>query len=236
VLDYPDWVWQLEHPTFEMLLAEITRRISQAVPQGPLCVAGYSLGAPIAAMAVSSLFDLGRQVHWVAVIDPVLPNATNLGSRPASRLAHDAREAINAGWRSTAEYGWKLVNRAFGRILVPLLPRLGAHGRRLMGMLARPGTLLAQELNIRVMIKSAEFWDRHSVAEPRDVRCLVVHTAELSPDLAFWRSQFTSINMVETDGDHHTLFEGDLAELLLASWTSACQRSSGSAADRDALE
>jgi hypothetical protein len=90
-----------------------------------------------------------------------------------------------------------------------------------MGVLARPGSLLAHQFNVRLMIRYAAQWHRPLAGVPKNIRCMLIRTAETSPDLEFWHSQFSEVKMIETDGDHHTLFEGNLAELLLAAWTCA---------------
>jgi thioesterase domain-containing protein len=222
LVNYPDWSWQLEHPDFETVLSEVTQSIAEAAPQGPLGIAGYSLGALIAAVAALRLTDRGREVRWIAAIDPVLPGASGLAPRLGFRVVHDTRAAVEAGWRSTVQYAWKLLNRVLGRLLVPRLPRLGRQSRQLLRLFARPGSQLADEFGARLMIKSVCRWDLSFARMPRDTRCVVFHTAESSPDLAFWRTYFAAVTLIETDGNHHSLFKGNLAELLLESWTLAC--------------
>jgi thioesterase domain-containing protein len=224
LLDYPDWSWQLEHPSFEMLISEVAQRISVAVPRAPLGVAGYSLGAPIAALVVSKLIASGHDVRWIAAIDPVMPGSTELGRDRRARLGRAASAAISAGWRSGARYAWMMSIRTAGRLMVPLLLRLGRRGRRLMGVLARPGSLLAHQFNVRLMIRSAARWQMPPSPVPKSVRCTLMRTVETAPDIEFWQSQFSEVKMIEVDGDHHTLFGGRLVDLLLAGWRCACRR------------
>jgi thioesterase domain-containing protein len=71
--DWRDWV----QPGFDLerLLSDLTEDISGRAPEGPLMLAGYSMGGFIAYAVAGKLAEAGRTVRCVALLD-----ASNLGA------------------------------------------------------------------------------------------------------------------------------------------------------------
>jgi thioesterase domain-containing protein len=125
VLDYPDWTWQIKHPGFEQLTSEMTIIISRYFAAGPVAIAGYSLGAHIAAQVTESFSDIGNKIPWIALIEPMVAKSTGIGANVTSRLTAGLLESAKKGIPALASRIWILMNRAGARFILPLLIRGG---------------------------------------------------------------------------------------------------------------
>jgi thioesterase domain-containing protein len=209
LIDYPDWLWQIQNPGFEPLAAETAQRVTQAAGPGPAALAGYSIGAHIAIRVAELCRGSATEINWIAVIDPVLSDSTALGPKLLARISASILTAWRAGPRALADRLWILLNRAIARFTLPLLVKAGPKLCTRIAPFIPATSVLAREYKLRLMIASGAALSRtgHTPAASPTTTCHVIQIESATSDPTYWQTHFTHVAFQKIPGTHHTLIE-----------------------------
>jgi len=210
LIDYPDWLWQIQNPGFERLAAETARRVTQAAGPGPTALAGYSIGAHIAIRVAELCRGTETDITWIAVIDPVMSDSTALGPKLLARIGDSIITAWRAGPAALAERLKILLNRAIARFTLPLLVKAGPKFCARIYPLIPLTSTLAREYKLRLMIASGAALAQTGHIPPASTTtttCHVIQTEDAPSDATYWQTHFTHIAFEKIAGTHHTMIE-----------------------------
>ena len=194
------------HTTVEAMAAEYLRAVKARQPDGPYNLCGYSFGGLVAFEMARRLRESGDEVALVGLFDTTmsplkwpLPSWLSIVRR---RLVRFAAKVIAAPIRTWPEAVWKMGCRA---------------SAQLRGFLKSAPTRILK-VHASAMIASARYRPGFYPGE------LVLFTpVEREPGLpspqAIWRKHAGALTIVETAGDHWTMFSAPNAASAAASLT-----------------
>ncbi len=209
LIDYPDWLWQIQNPGFEPLAAETAARVIQAAGPGPAALAGYSIGAYIAIRVAELCRGTTTDITWIAVIDPVMSDSTGLGPKLLARIGNSILTAWHAGPAALFERLRNLLNRATARLTLPFLVKAGPGVCTRIAPLIPAKSRLAREYKLRLMLAAGAAQSRtgHTPTANPDITCHVIQTESNTADSAYWQAHFTHVDFQKIPGTHHTVIE-----------------------------
>lgn len=227
-VDYGDWPeWVAPSFDFAALLARLLLTIEAQAPDGPIFLAGYSLGGTIAYAAAAAFSAAGRSVGFLGILD------TNIAQTAPSRVPRkqpsrrqELRDLIGAMRRG--EGADDLARIAVSRLASPRwkpVLRLAAHFRhfRLPGDI---GFYLHFRLRMALLEQLVQAWSAGMVApvQPLHVPSMLfrceAHPANTPDDLG-WRERCPDITAVPVGGDHQSMFDPPNLETLSRRFTAA---------------
>lgn len=218
LLDTPAWPWLLDHDSFKELASEMARRIDAASP-GPLALAGYSIGATLAALAAAELHAKGRTVRAVFAMDPVLPRRSAASNRLWATKRRRAYAALQRGLPEALGFVQVRIIRGMARLVAPRLARLRPPVLAALRYAAPAGSIASREIAMQLMIDCAARW-APSAAALIDVPCVLFHSASAPLDDAFWLERFAQVTPVSIGGDHHDILTNRGPAAMLGAWQS----------------
>jgi thioesterase domain-containing protein len=211
--DWPDWV--APDFDFETLLARLVASIEARAPEGPLLLAGYSIGGHFVYAAAQALRAAGRTVSFVGILDTNLSRARTpraaVASRPAMRRG-EVRELATAFRHGHAADALArfIIRRLISPRWAPLL-RLVARFRhvRLPGDL---GFYLHSQLRMTLLTGLVTAWHQQTTAPAQLLPTRVVlfraeGHPENVPDDHGWREFCADLTIVPVTGDHRSMFD-----------------------------
>jgi len=221
LLDYPDWLWQIQNPGIEHLSAEMARRVQASVGADVVALAGYSLGAHIAVRIAQLCRGGPAEIAWIAALDPVMPVSTGLGENLLSRLSTSLGTALQAGPRALARHLWVLVNRAVARLLLPMFLKVDLGLLIQIGPIIPATSLLARELKLRIMIAAGAAASREPniFAPTSHTVCHVIKIEDATTDTAFWHAHFEHVVFENISGTHHNMIDNPELVMHLRRWS-----------------
>ncbi|WP_150582270.1 alpha/beta fold hydrolase, partial [Pseudomonas fluorescens] len=87
---------QNDGQTWDAMIADYSREIIKAQPQGPYHLLGWSLGGPIALDIAAILEGLGHQVAFLGLVDSTVPEQLYPGGLPRHRHLHGEQPGSDA--------------------------------------------------------------------------------------------------------------------------------------------
>jgi thioesterase domain-containing protein/acyl carrier protein len=227
-LDYGDWPeWCTPNFDFTALLAHLIRAIEIQAPEGPILLAGYSIGGIIAHALATALSASGRSIGFLGIldIDITRPEAA-LMSRKRRFLRQKLSDLVDLVRRGkgTDALAWIIAYSLTRPGRRPML-RLAARLRHL----PLPGALgfyLHRRLLMTVLLQvvAARRAEATSPARPLRVPAVLfrseAHAIGAADDLG-WRDYCPGIAVVPVCGDHHTMLDLDNLETLCRSFVAA---------------
>ena len=214
VLDYGNWSDWLgaRKVDFATVLDRLEAEILARVPDGPLLLAGYSLGGLAAFLLAPRLHARGRTIGFLGLIDSGADTAA--GDGPPQRAWHGEIARL---WQPAARGGGlNGLTMTAARLLVtrPAAPLLRFLSRR--RALSLPGDvdlLIRRHLNMLLLIHLSGRWRKRLPRLPRleDVpvvlfRCEGRADPSDAPDLG-WSAHCDDLTVVPVTGNHASLLE-----------------------------
>ena len=225
---YPD-LGCLARGDFEDIVAHLLAQIELFAPEGPILLAGYSLGGDFAYAVADRLSKRGRRVSALLVLDT---DAENYSSGPpperrglAQRLSTLCRLAGNRDWGTIAE-----------AILTPSLVT-GPAGRHVLRFLllfrfrASSHFIFRLRWHLRSML--VQFHRESGIRQVPPTRLSVpvvlFRSEEGGVDLG-WHARTEKLSIVPVPGNHVSMLDGGNSEVLVAEFNRAVHVASGHAA------
>lgn len=213
-MDYGDWPeWVAAGLDFEVLIHRLVAEIQAAAPEGPLMLAGYSLGGHIVYATAAALAAAGRSIKFLGIIDQAFSRDTIdrvPGAGPKTRGGELARfwTAIRRG-EAADEFAVMVSRRLIGPRWAPFL-RVAArfHRAPLPGDL---GFYLPWRLSMYLLVEMVRRWHA-KIGEPKALLAPTVlfrgndFATWTAPDLG-WRKLCPNVTVVRVDGHHTTMFD-----------------------------
>lgn len=226
VVSTGDWrEWIAHESDFQAIVDHACRYIETTSPDGPLRLAAYSQGGQIAVATALALRRRGRSVSFVGLIDSgaqaALQDVSFLKVTFAVLRKHlrpyivarirRARDVYTPGFLRLLilHFAWGIQPRALRRKV------LSVAGRR-MGVLfrTRKGIRLQQFIRMRLFSEMWEGWaSRNRATQPLDAPVVLFRCQKLDDDLG-WKAFCSNLSVVPISGDHNTIFEEHLDELV----------------------
>jgi acyl-coenzyme A synthetase/AMP-(fatty) acid ligase/thioesterase domain-containing protein/acyl carrier protein len=218
-IDYGDWPEWLA-PGFDLtqIVAQIVAAIEAEAPDGPIFLAGYSLGGEIAYAVAMALSSVGRTIAFLGVLD------TNISTdEPTSGRWQRVTAAVRRG--ESASVIASYLSRWFSHLSGPLRLRLIVRfcRARLPGDL---GFYLHWHIRRSVLTHLVKTWWTQipspipQLHVPATLFRSTKHRADASDDLG-WREICPNIAVIPVDGDHYTMLETPNLEELSARFTTS---------------
>lgn len=227
-LDYGEWnEWITDDNfAFPVLLDRLEAEILAQVPEGPIPLAGYSLGGLIAFLLAQRLRARGREIGFLGLLDSSV--ATALDGGPPQRPWHGE---IARFWQPASRGGGLSgIAVAFSRILAsrPAAPLLRTLAR------CRPRSLpgdfdmhMRLRLNMLLLIRLSNEWRAGlgPLGRLEDVpitlfRCAKRHNPADPPDLG-WSAHCAALRVVPVTGDHGSMLKPPHLEGLRTAFIAA---------------
>ena len=226
VVSIGDWrEWVAHDSDFEAIVDRACRYVETTSPDGALRLAAYSQGGQIAVATALALRRRGRSVSFVGLIDSGAQAAHQDASllkgtftvlrrhlRPyiAARI-RVARDVYTPGFLRVLilHFAWGIQPRALRR---KALSFASQHA----GMLfrTRKGIRLQRFIRMRLFSELWEGWaSRNSATQPLDAPVVLFRCQKLDDDLG-WKAFCSNLTVVPVSGDHNTIFEEHLDELV----------------------
>ena len=199
--------------------ASVAREIDRRNPWGSLRLAGYSFGGAVAFEAARHLINSGREVHFLGLIDVILPLSPTpngqqnwLGQR-LSRLAAKIHAGASDGFSGIAY-----------RLLRELLGRFCSSDSRRRIVLATVRRILPSRVTfVRRMLffhfrrQAMEHWQPAPIQAP----VFVAISQENPAPIEKWKSLCPTVDIVQLPGGHVNVFEAPSLHVLLPEFGNA---------------
>jgi len=213
LIDYPGWRIYLDDKfSAEALIAHLAAEISARVPQGPVLIAGASLGGHFAYAVALYLKGMGREIRGSCVIDSFMIDSSGPSEGWRSRALAEGIEHLRNGrlgkfMRFARSRFWRALFRLASGNLKTLLRRSSASGR--LPMLLAIDPIAEEELSLRLLIRAVAPWVASLDREPAALHAptILLRTSATASDDAAWVSRCPEIKIYEIRGQHRTLFE-----------------------------
>jgi thioesterase domain-containing protein len=233
VVDYPGWQRYIdERFSADDLAAELATQIAAKIPQGPILIAGSSLGGHFGYAAALQLKASGREVAGFCAIDTFMIDSSGPSEGWQTRALAHAMELLRGGrfikfTRFLRSRFWRALFRLAGSRLERLLQRSTSSGRLPWFLAIDP--IAEEELSMRLLLREVAPWvaslDREPVA--LDAPSVLLRTPLTADDDEAWRRRCPNINIYEIAGQHITLYEpeniGSLSDAFIAATREWCQ-------------
>lgn len=206
-MEYPDWTEVARRGfSFDDLVAQLVQQIEGMSPGGPLRMAGYSMGGPLAYQAARALHASGRSVACLGILDaPAFESSSQqpVSSRPR-RIAAKPFDRLREGLASVLA---KILTRPEARRLL----------RSLIGL--RQTTLpfnfalyLHRKINMQLRLRMFQTW-RKTILPPTERFSAPTflfrtedHLASQGEDLG-WSEYCADLTILPVAGSHYTMME-----------------------------
>ena len=224
---YPGWRRYVERGfSAERLVEELSAKIAERVPDGPIRIIGLSIGGHLGYAVALNLEASGREIGGLCAIDTF--TATS-----GSPMAGWKGRALKTGTsllrdRRLGEFGlflrsrlWRASMRLSGRRLGDLVKTFAPSGRLPWFLTVDP--ILEEELSMRLLIREVAPWvetlDRDPV--PLQSPSLLIRTASTGDADAVWRRRCPQIKIIQIAGDHDTLLGSEASSSLREAFLTA---------------
>jgi len=225
---YPD-LGCLVRGGFEDIVAHLLAQIELFAPEGPVLLAGYSMGGDFAYAVADRLSKRGRSISALLVLDT---DAENYGSGPpperrglAQRLSTLCRLVGNRDWGTIAE-----------AILTPSLVTgpAGLHALRLLLLFRfRANSPFVFRLSWHLRSMLVQFhrgsWIRHAPPTRLSVPVVLFRSEEGGVDLG-WHERTEKLTIIPVPGNHVSMLDRENSEVLVAEFNRAVHIASGQGA------
>jgi thioesterase domain-containing protein len=216
-IDYGDWPeWLARGFDLTTIVARIVATIEAEAPNGPIFLAGYSLGGKIACAVAMALSSVGRSTGFVGILD------TDISGEAVSKpgIWHRVVYAIRRGPAERLAY---YVSRPLTDPPRPSQLRLAAYFCRAR-MPGDFGFYLHHYIRTRVLARLVETgWAQMARPLPQPgVPLVVFRSTERQPHAADdlgWREICPNVTVVPVAGNHYTMLEAPNLEPLSARFT-----------------
>lgn len=228
-VDYGDWqewvTWGLE---FSALVDHVVATIEAEAPEGPIFLAGYSLGGLIAYGTAAVLLARGRTLGYFSVIDQLFSRGTidrAPDAGPKTRRAEFDRfinAFRNGEWAD--EIACAISRRLIGPRWEPLL-RTAARSR--LGPAHWPGSLgfyMPYRLSMYLITEMVRRWHVQMAESPQTLPIPTVlfrsnaYPVGTPADLG-WRKLCPDLTIIPIDGGHTSMFDPPNLEPLVRKFT-----------------
>jgi acyl transferase domain-containing protein/thioesterase domain-containing protein/acyl carrier protein len=240
-MDYGNWPeWVAADLEFAALIRRLVAEIEAKAPEGPIYLAGYSLGGHIAYATATALLAAGRSVAYLGIIDQRFSKDSidrNPGRGPATRSNELQRlmAAVQHGeWAD--ELSCAVARRLIGPRWAPLL-RLAARYPHapLPGDL---GFYFPWRLSMYLLTEMVRRWHMDLAAgspEPLLIPTVLfrskAYPAGTAADLG-WRRLCPNLTILPVDGGHTTMFDPPYLDPLSRMFTASVLHAMEAAAER----
>ena len=223
--NYPD-LGCLARGGFEDIVAHLVAQIELFAPEGPILLAGYSMGGDFVYAVADQLSKRGRRILALLVLDT---DAENYSSDPpperhglAQRLSTLCRLVGNRDWGTIAE-----------AILTPSLVT-GPAGLRALQLLllfrfrANSHFIFRLSWHLRSMLVQFHrgSWIRHAPPTRLSVPVVLFRSEEGGVDLG-WHARTEKLTIVPVPGNHVSMLDPENSEVLVAEFNRAVHIASG---------
>ena len=212
-LQYPGWRSYVgESYSAAAIVDDLVGRIQSQVPEGPIYIAGISIGGHFGYAAALRLQELGRDVAGFCAIDTFMMSsaAPSEGwSKRALKLA--SRLMLGLKFTELGEFirtrFWRACLRLAGDSLPRMLGPYATSGKQPWVMTLDPS--LERELSMRLLIQHAAPFVVALDQNPRplNVPTVLLRTELNSEDDAAWKLRCPRALIRQLPGDHQTLLE-----------------------------
>ena len=97
--------------TIEEHARQALSMIRNRQPDGPLALAGYSIGGLVAYEVARQAIDAGQQIEWLGILDPTAPPLERAQSQMRGRLHSVHQQPLRERWAKYAELALRAVRR-----------------------------------------------------------------------------------------------------------------------------
>jgi thioesterase domain-containing protein len=226
-VDYPGWKRYIdENFSAGDLAAEFATQIAAMVPQGPILIAGASLGGHFGYAAALRLKAAGREVAGFCAIDTFMIDSSGPSEGWQTRALAYGMDLLRSGQlikftgflRSRF---WRALFRLAGARLERFLRRSAPSGRLPWFLAIDP--IAEEELSMRLLLREVAPWvaslDRDPVA--LDAPSVLVRTPHTAGDDEAWRRRCPGIRICEFPGQHLTLYAPENVAALTGAFATA---------------
>lgn len=225
---YPD-LGCLARGGFEDVVAHLMAQIELFAPEGPILLAGYSLGGDFAVAVADQLSKQGRRISALLVLDT---DAETYDSAPpperrslAQRLSTLCRLVGNRDWGTIGE-----------ALLTPpvVTGPVGLHVLRLFlsfGFRANSHLVFRLSWHLRSMLVQfhRESWIRHAPLTCLNVPVVLFRSEEGGVDLG-WHARTENLSIVPVRGNHVSMLDPENSEVLVEEFNRAVRAASDQSA------
>jgi thioesterase domain-containing protein len=204
-ISYPGWRrYAADDFSTEVLLTELEQRIRAAVPAGPICLMGLSLGGHLAYALALRLQAAGREIAGVCIIDSFMIESAGPSAGWQGRALAQALELLRQ--RRLAEF-IAFVRSKFWRALLRLSP--GGLTSLLQKSKPAGNSMLELETSMRLLIRITAPWIAALDYDPEPllIPVALLRTRATASDDNAWRRRCPNLQVFEIEGHHHSLFE-----------------------------
>ena len=212
-ISYPGWRrYVADDFSAEVLLAELEQRIVAAVPEGPICLMGLSLGGHLGYALALRLQASGREIAGVCIIDSFMIESAGPSAGWQGRALAQALELLRQGRMSefiafVRSKFWRALLRLSPGGLTSLLQKSSSHQTSAAPSAA--DSMLELETSMRLLIRITAPWvaARDYQPEPLLAPVALLRTIGTAADDNAWRRRCPKLQVFEVEGHHHSLFE-----------------------------
>ena len=212
-ISYPGWRrYAADDFSAEVLLADLELRIVAAVPEGPICLIGLSLGGHLSYALALRLQAAGREMAGLCLIDSFMIESAGPSAGWQGRALAEALELLRQ--RRLSEFVC-FVRSKFWRALLRLSP--GGLTSLLQKSNSSPSSappsaadsMLELETSMRLLIRITAPWVAALDFDPTPLLAPValLRTRATATDDNAWRRRCPNLEVFELEGHHHSLFE-----------------------------
>ena len=230
-ITYPDWVELLEADSdFGRVAANVKRQIESRMPNGPIRMAGYSIGGHLAYLTALAFRAEGRPVDVIAILDApvdVKDFTPSFGEQLRARLERLLAFNVPAGLASLFAKGLMIGNsrRALGY--------LARHRRRTLPF--RFDTYLHHTITMQLMLRIYPAWWRTQLEQATTLETPVYlfragGKGSTGPESLGWSKYCSRLKVLNAAGSHRGMLHPSINGPLRAAFTAAML--SSDAADR----
>lgn len=207
---YPGWRRYIE-PTFalENWMVELSSQIERIVPEGPIRILGFSIGAHFGYATALRLRKTGREITGFCALDSfMLANSAPNEGWKRRALADAISLFRERRIKELGSFAHLRLWRALLRFPRGRLPRLLRLSRGLTSTLARD-VLFENELNMRLLVQMSVPWMIRMNLDPvpLSVPTIVMRTEELQRDDEAWRRRCPTARIIALPGTHKSTIE-----------------------------
>jgi thioesterase domain-containing protein len=238
VIKIGDWREWIEHNfDFEAIVNRAYRYIETVSPDRPLRLVGYSQGGQVAVATALALKKAGRLVSFVGLIDsgaqPIHQERSVLKFTSAVLKKH-LGPYVSARIRGSRDVYYRgylrvlILHLLWGILHSALRRKVLSATARHIGVLFRPRSAvrLEQFIRMRLFLEMWEGWVlRNRVTQPLDVPVVLFRSQKLDDDLG-WKPFCSDLTVVPVSGDHSTIFDEHLDELIAKFTTAVAEKKS----------
>lgn len=224
---YPGWPSYVKKGfSAERLVRDLSAKIAERVPQGPIRIIGMSIGGHLGYAVALNLKATGREIGGFCAIDTftattALPMAgwKSRALKTGATLLREQRFSdFGQFFRSRL---WRASMRLSGRRLGDLVNMLAPSSRLPWFLAVDP--ILEEELSMRLLIREVAPWvetlDRDPV--PLQAPSILIRTASTNDADAVWRRRCPQIKIVQIPGDHDNILGSDASSSLREAFLTA---------------